>query len=127
MFEDKVKVTIDEAIDHFEAVAAYMKLCGHKYSAHSQLAIYMRRLRRYEQALQNGELEWVDPNKEKPIVEEIIHSYWEETTQVTKSKRGRKTTSILVSCANCHTPNGRKKDNYCHECGAKMDKERIEQ
>lgn len=46
--------------------------------------------------------------------------YWEETASVTKSKNGRETHSTVYSCSECGTSNGRKKDNYCSNCGADM-------
>ena len=46
--------------------------------------------------------------------------YWEETVSVTKSKNGREVHSTVYACSECKATNGRKKDNYCHNCGADM-------
>lgn len=58
-------------------------------------------------------------------VVEIIHAYWEETTHITESKRGREIHSRLYNCSNCGAPNGRRKDSYCRWCGARMDGEKL--
>lgn len=60
-------------------------------------------------------------------VVEVRHAYWKETTHITESKRRREIHSKLYNCSYCDAPNGRKKSNYCHWCGAKMDGERKEQ
>ncbi len=57
-------------------------------------------------------------------VVEVRHAYWEETTHITESKRGREIHSTLYDCSYCHAPNGRRKDLFCRWCGAKMDGER---
>ena len=54
-------------------------------------------------------------------VKEVRHAQWEETSRITFSKRGRKIHSKMYNCSYCGAPNGRKKSNFCHWCGAKMD------
>ena len=54
-------------------------------------------------------------------VREVEHAQWEETSHITFSKRGRKIHSKMYNCSYCGAPNGRKKSNFCHWCGAKMD------
>ena len=49
-----------------------------------------------------------------------LTSYWIETESVTTSKNGRETRSKDYTCANCKTSNGKKKANYCSNCGADM-------
>ena len=49
-----------------------------------------------------------------------LTSYWIETESVTTSKNGRETRSKDYTCANCNTSNGKKKANYCSNCGADM-------
>ena len=66
------------------------------------------------------ESEGADDKEQTADVAEVVHAYWEETTHITKSKRGREIHSKLYNCSNCGAPNGRKKSSYCHWCGAKM-------
>lgn len=55
--ETEVKeITIQEAIEHFEAVHTCSVLQGAKCTMHGQFADFMRRLARYEEAIKNGEL-----------------------------------------------------------------------
>jgi len=65
-----------------------------------------------------------DEKEQTVDVAEVVHAYWEETTHITESKRGRTIHSKLYNCSNCGAPNGRKKSSYCHWCGARMDGER---
>ena len=67
-----------------------------------------------------------DESNNTADVEEVVHAYWEKTTHITESKRGREIHSTLYNCSNCSAPNGRRKDNYCRWCGARMDGERRE-
>lgn len=46
--------------------------------------------------------------------------YWEETESVTMSKTGRETRSTVYTCSLCQTTNGKRKSNYCSNCGADM-------
>lgn len=58
MIAEKIDISLDEAIAHYEAMHACMKLNGDACPAHDQIATFLRRLRRYEEALKAGELVW---------------------------------------------------------------------
>lgn len=78
-----------------------------------------------------GAIEVVANMKEANIAEAstptpAITGYWEETEIVTTSKSGRETRSKEYTCSNCKTSNGKKKANYCPECGADMRGKSIE-
>lgn len=80
-------ITIDEAIEHFEAIGAMAKSNGIDNPTHIQLAKYLRRLKRYEDCLASGELVWADstngmnaPQSSTPPPEE------------SKTKKAKKTT-----------------------------------
>lgn len=45
---------------------------------------------------------------------------WLSTTNITISERGRRINSTLYVCSACRKSNGRRKTNYCPNCGAKM-------
>jgi hypothetical protein len=66
--ENEVKeITIQEAIEHFEAVHTCSVLQGSKCTMHGQFADFMRRLARYEEAIKNGELVFSSDIKKKGI------------------------------------------------------------
>lgn len=78
-----------------------------------------------------GAIEVVENMEEASIAEAstptpAITGYWEETESVTRSKNGREVHSTVYACSECHTSNGRKKANYCSECGADMRGKSIE-
>ena len=50
---------------------------------------------------------------------EVKHGEWEEVQQVGKNSRHIKYTT--KKCSVCGYWNGRRKTNYCPNCGAKMD------
>ena len=45
---------------------------------------------------------------------------WIGYKNVTESKRGRTIHSTLYKCSLCGARNGRKRNNFCSNCGAKM-------
>lgn len=51
---------------------------------------------------------------------------WVEVPNVTTSASGREIHSNLYVCSLCGRSNGRRKQKYCPECGAKMKGERNE-
>ena len=55
--EEKV-ITLDEAIDHFEAIDKCAKQSGLLHTNHGHIAKMLRRLRTLEQAIESGELVW---------------------------------------------------------------------
>ena len=73
---------------------------------------------RHEYVVSVAEIDW-QPTAD---VVEVVHAYWQETTHITESKRGREIHSTLYNCSNCYAPNGRRKDNFCRWCGAKMER-----
>lgn len=52
-------------------------------------------------------------------VAEVKHGYWIEVEQIGKNNRRIKYTT--KKCPVCGYCNGRRKTNYCPDCGAKMD------
>lgn len=48
---------------------------------------------------------------------------WEETESVT-IRGGRETRSTVYSCSICQASNGKRKSNYCSNCGADMREEK---
>lgn len=58
MIDHNKEITLDEAIAHFEAIDACARVGGEPCPIHSQLAWYLRRLKRYEDAIEKGELVW---------------------------------------------------------------------
>lgn len=60
--------------------------------------------------------------KNKADVVEAEHGYWKEVNQIGRGSRHIQYTT--KQCSVCGYWNGRKKTNYCPECGAKMDGER---
>lgn len=56
----------------------------------------------------------------------VRHGRWVMTLYATTSKRGRIISSRKFACSECGYSNGRKQNNYCPNCGAKMDKEKSE-
>ena len=114
MIDHNKEITLDEAIAHFETIDACARIGGEPCPIHGQLAWYLRRLKRYEEAIEKGELA------------EVIHASWICTPYVTMSKRGREVRSVRVRCSHCGAQNGRRKDAFCQACGAKMDGERGE-
>ena len=50
--------TLDDAIAQYEAIAECARLSGVKETTHGQVARYLRRLKRYEEAIEKGELVW---------------------------------------------------------------------
>lgn len=53
----------------------------------------------------------------------VRHGQWIMTAYTTVSKRNRIISNKKFSCSECAYTNGRKKSNYCQNCGAKMDLE----
>lgn len=51
-------LTLEEAIDHCEGVEAFIKSGGKTHSYYGDIARYLRRLKRYEDAIKSGELIW---------------------------------------------------------------------
>lgn len=49
------------------------------------------------------------------------HGQWVTTIYTTASKRGRIISNAKHTCSECGYSNGRKKNNYCPNCGARMD------
>lgn len=68
MIDHNKDITLDEAIAHFEAIDACARIGGEQCPIHSQLAWYLRRLKRYEEAIEKGELVWLEemPKKRPP-------------------------------------------------------------
>lgn len=67
--------------------------------------------------------------KEQPAadVAPVVLGRWIEYKYETVSvARGRKIHNTKNHCSVCHESNGRKKTNYCSNCGAKMDLEDTE-
>ena len=57
----------------------------------------------------------------------VVHGRWIEYKYETVSvARGRKIHNTKNHCSVCHESNGRKKTNFCPNCGAKMDLEDTE-
>jgi hypothetical protein len=52
----------------------------------------------------------------------VKRGYWKEVNQIGRGSRHIQYTT--KQCSVCGYWNGRKKTNYCSECGAKMDNER---
>lgn len=55
--------------------------------------------------------------------EPVKHGRWVMTLYTTTSKRGRVISNKKFACSECGYHNGRKRNNYCPNCGAKMDLE----
>lgn len=53
--------------------------------------------------------------------EPVRHGRWVMTLYTTTSKRGRVISNKKLACSECGYSNGRKQNNYCPDCGAKMD------
>ena len=51
----------------------------------------------------------------------VRHGRWVMTLYTTTSKRGRVISNKKLACSECGYSNGRKQNNYCPDCGAKMD------
>lgn len=58
MEEPSKEITLDEAIAHFEAIEKCARLSGLPETTHGQVARFLRRLKRYENAIEKGELVW---------------------------------------------------------------------
>lgn len=54
------EITLDEAIACFEAIDECARRSGLEETAYRQYARYLRRLKRYEEAIAKGDLVWVD-------------------------------------------------------------------
>lgn len=54
-------------------------------------------------------------------VEPVRHGRWVMTLYATTSKRGRIISNRKFACSECGYSNGRKQNNYCPNCWAKMD------
>lgn len=54
-------------------------------------------------------------------VVEVRHGEWISKDCISKSKRGRTIHYSTYKCSVCEKWNGRHKENYCSNCGAKMD------
>ena len=54
-------------------------------------------------------------------VEPVRHGHWIEQDRTTISKRGRIIHSKRLICSECRKPNGRHRNAFCPNCGAKMD------
>lgn len=50
----------------------------------------------------------------------VRHGRWVMTLYATTSKRGRIISNRKFACSECGYSNGRKQNNYCPNCGAKM-------
>lgn len=61
--------------------------------------------------------------KTSPTIEAepVRHGRWVMTLYTTTSKRGRVVSNKKVACSECGYSNGRKRNNYCPNCGARMD------
>lgn len=57
----------------------------------------------------------------KADVAPVRHGRWITTAYTTISKRGRITQNVKYTCSECKRGNGRKRSNYCPNCGARMD------
>lgn len=75
-----------------------------------------------EEWLENGQNEYVydtnavlDSIDEQPTIEAepVRHGYW--------IKVGTSCGIDILECSECHARHPRKGDNYCRDCGAKMD------
>lgn len=72
MEEPNKEITLDEAIAHFEAIEKCARMSGLPETTHGQVARYLRRLKRYEDAIEKGELVWREemPKKRKTTKKE---------------------------------------------------------
>lgn len=71
--EQNTEITLDEAIAHFEAIATCARLSGLKETTHAQFARYLRRLKRYEEAIEKGELVWqADATKKRKTTKKVM-------------------------------------------------------
>ena len=63
-----------------------------------------------------------DENQTPTIeAEPVRHGRWVMTLYTTTSKRGRVVSNKKFACSECCYSNGRKRNNYCPNCGARMD------
>lgn len=65
-----------------------------------------------------------DENQTPTIeAEPVRHGRWVMTCYTTISKRGRVISNKKFACSECGYGNGRRQNNYCPNCNAKMDLE----
>ena len=57
-------------------------------------------------------------------VEEVRHGEWKAKEHISTSGRNRKIHYATFRCSECKKWNGTHRQNYCPNCGAKMDGER---
>ena len=77
-------------------------------------------------AVKDGRPDWC-PLIEVPSADiaEVRHGEWEENKRTSISERHREIHYNIYKCSRCNHANGKHKSNFCPNCGATMDKERL--